>query len=201
MKVKWKTTKNDLPKMTETLEALSGKRIEVGAIDGEHAWLAGIHEHGAFITPKKSQYLTVPCHPKAVGKSAREFSDLWTYRAKSGELFLCKNRGKDAFDVYYWLTKSVTIPPRPFLVPSHDEKGMDVLKSCEKALGLVIGGEMSLDEYMDMVGRNYATMIKTYIRDLKEPPNSPVTIEAKGSDNPLIGKTNGLIESISYRVK
>ncbi len=200
MGVKWETTKNEFPKMLATIEALNGKRIEVGAIEGEHSWLAGVHEYGATITPKKAQYLTVPCHPKAVGKRASEFTDLWTYRAKSGELFLCRNRGKDAFDVYYWLTKSVKIPERAFLRRSHDEKGGDVLKQSERALGLVINGQMSLNEYMDMVGRNYATMVKTYIRDLKDPPNSPVTIEAKGSDNPLVN-TGGLIESISYRVK
>ena len=162
--------------------------------------LAGIHEYGATITPKKAQYLTVPCHPKAVGKKAREFSDLWTLRTDSGELFLCRNTGKDSFDVYYWLTKSVKIPERAFLRRSHDENGEDVLKKCERALGLVISGQMSLEQYMDMVGRNYASMVKTYIRNLKDPPNSPVTIEAKGSDNPLVD-TEGLIESISYRIK
>lgn len=200
MGAKWNTKMDKLPQVTRTLETLSKKSIEVGAIDGEHAWLAGIHEYGATITPKKAQYLTVPCHPKAVGKKAREFSDLWTLRTDSGELFLCRNTGKDSFDVYYWLTKSVKIPERAFLRRSHDENGEDVLKKCERALGLVISGQMSLEQYMDMVGRNYATMVKKYIRDLKDPPNSPVTIEAKGSDNPLVS-TGGLIESISYRVK
>lgn len=196
---KWKTKIDKLPKMTRSLEMLGNRTIEIGAIQGEHAWLAGIHEYGATITPKNAQYLTVPTHPKAVGKKASEFNDLWVYRAKSGELFLCRNTGKDTFDVYYWLTKSVKIPERAFLRRSHDEKGEDVLKSCEKALGLVASGDMSLNEYLDMVGRNYATMVKKYIVDLKDPPNSPVTIEAKGSDNPLVS-TGGLVESISYRV-
>lgn len=200
MGVNWKTTTNLLPKITQTLETLGNKSIEVGAIQGEHAWLAGIHEHGATITPKNAQYLTVPCHPNAVGKKASEFTDLWVHRAKSGELFLCRNTGKDTFDVYYWLTKSVKIPERAFLRRAHDENGEDVLKQCEKALGLVISGEMSLEQYLDMVGRNYTTMVKKYIVDLKDPPNSPVTVEAKGSDNPLVS-TGGLVESISYRIK
>lgn len=200
MGVKWKTTKNNFPKMLANIEGLGNKSIEVGAIQGEHAWLAGIHEYGATITPKKSSYLTVPTHPDAVGKKAGEFSDLWTLRTDSGELFLCRNRGKDKFDVMYWLTKSVKIPERAFLRRSHDEKGEDVIKACERALGLVATGNMSIEEYLEMLGRDYATMVKQYIVDLKDPPNSPITIENKGSDNPLVD-TGGLVESISYRIK
>ena len=39
MGVEWKTKKNKFPKMLSNIQALSGKSIEVGAIDGEHAWL------------------------------------------------------------------------------------------------------------------------------------------------------------------
>lgn len=39
MGVKWKTTKNEFPRMIANLKSLGEKNIEVGAIDGEHAWL------------------------------------------------------------------------------------------------------------------------------------------------------------------
>ena len=200
MGASWKTKTNKLPDMTATINGLNGYSVEIGAIKGKHAWLAGIHEYGATITPKNAKYLTVPTHPDAVGKKARDFTNLWTLRTESGELFLCRNRGKDAFDVMYWLTKSVKIPERSFLRSSHDENAEAVLKECERALGLVIHGKMSMEKYFDMVGRKYASMVKDYIRDLDHPPNSPITKENKGSDNPLVD-TGGLIESISYRVK
>ena len=97
-------------------------------------------------------------------------------------------------------TKVIKIPERSFLRKAHDEKGEQVLKQSERALGLVTSGQMSLEQYLDMVGRNYVTMIKEFIVELDSPPNHPYTVEQKGSDNPLVS-TGDLVESISYRVK
>ena len=166
MRVKWKTTVNKIPKMTKTLETLNKKKIEVGAIQGEHAWLAAIHEYGCEITvtPKMRAFLHY--------------------------------QGLHLKDT----TKVIKIPERSFLRKSHDEKGEQVLKQAERALSLVVSGQMSLEQYLDMVGRNYVTMIKEYIVELDSPPNHPYTVEQKGSNNPLVD-TGGLVESISYRVK
>lgn len=166
MRVKWKTTVNKIPKMTKTLETLNKKKIEVGAIQGEHAWLAAIHEYGCEITvtPKMRAFLHY--------------------------------QGLHLKDT----TKVIKIPERSFLRKSHDEKGEQVLKQAERALSLVVSGQMSLEQYLDMVGRNYVTMIKEYIVELDSPPNHPYTVEQKGSSNPLVD-TSGLVESISYRVK
>jgi hypothetical protein len=38
MSVRWKTTKNEFPKMIANMKSLNGKSIEVGAIQGEHSW-------------------------------------------------------------------------------------------------------------------------------------------------------------------
>ena len=55
---KYKTKKNELPKMIKNAEALNGKRVNVGC-DWANAWLAGIHEYGCRIkvTPKMRAYL------------------------------------------------------------------------------------------------------------------------------------------------
>lgn len=166
MGVKWKTKTNMLTRVTRNLEALSGKKIEVGAIQGESAWLAAIHEYGCEITvtPKMRAFL--------------HYQGLHL---------------KDS-------TKVIKIPERSFLRKSHDEKGKQVLEQSERALGLVTSGRMSLEQYLDMVGRNYVTMIKEFIVELDSPPNHPYTVDQKGSDNPLVS-TGGLVESISYRVK
>lgn len=59
MAVKWKTKTNKLPDMKKRAESLNGRAVEVGCIDGDHAWLAGIHEYGCNIkvTPKMRAYL------------------------------------------------------------------------------------------------------------------------------------------------
>ncbi|MBD8945792.1 MAG: hypothetical protein EGR97_00490 [Clostridiales bacterium] len=53
MGVKWKTVKNEFPKMEQSIKSLSGKKVNVGC-DWANAWLAGIHEYGCKIpvTPK-----------------------------------------------------------------------------------------------------------------------------------------------------
>ncbi len=200
MGVKYTTKIDNLPQIAKTLETLSDKKVQVGALKGEHAWLAGIHEYGADIVAKKSKYLTVPVHPKAKGKKAGEFSDLWTLKTDSGELFLCQDNGKDSFEVLYWLTKSVKIPERSFLRTGHDENVDNIIKQVERALNQVLNGKMTVDDLLDLYGEQMATAIKTKIRDISSPPNSWATKEAKGSSNPLVD-TGNLIESISWKTE
>ena len=60
MAVKWKTTKNNFPKMERSIENLDGKKVSVGVLGGgENSWLASIHEYGCKIkvTPKMRKYL------------------------------------------------------------------------------------------------------------------------------------------------
>lgn len=198
MGVKWKTKFDKLPEISETVETMGERKVKVGALKGNHAWLAGIHEYGAHITAKNAKYLTVPVHPKAKGKKAGAFNDLWTLKANSGELFLCRNKGKNDFEVLYWLTKSVKIPERSFLRTGHDENVNRVITQTERAIGQVAAGKMSVDDMLDVYGEQMAASIKKYIRDLSSPPNSNATVETKGSSNPLVD-TGGLIESIHWK--
>lgn len=60
MGVKWKTTKNDFPKMQAALQRLDGRKVSVGVLGGgEQSWLASIHEYGCKIevTDKMRKYL------------------------------------------------------------------------------------------------------------------------------------------------
>lgn len=45
--------------MEKAAKGLNGKKVNVGVLGGEHAWLAGIHEYGCKIrvTPKMRAYL------------------------------------------------------------------------------------------------------------------------------------------------
>lgn len=54
------TTKFDkLTELTTQLEGMKSRKVKVGALQGEHAWLAGIHEYGCNITvtPKMRAFL------------------------------------------------------------------------------------------------------------------------------------------------
>ena len=59
MGVKWTTKTNKLPQIKKSLETIGGKQVKVGVFNGEHAWLAGIHEYGCRIpvTPKMRAFL------------------------------------------------------------------------------------------------------------------------------------------------
>lgn len=58
-KVKWTTKDDSFPSMKKRVDAINGEGIEVGVLEGEHAWLASIHEYGCDIpvTPKMRAYL------------------------------------------------------------------------------------------------------------------------------------------------
>ena len=59
MSVRYKTKFDRLAKAATTMGKLNGKKVYVGALQGEHAWLAGIHEYGCKIpvTDKMRKYL------------------------------------------------------------------------------------------------------------------------------------------------
>ena len=170
MKVKYHTAKDDFPKIEKAVNALSGREVIVGCLEGEHAWLAGIHEYGCKIpvTPKMRAYLR----------------GLGIHLKKS--------------------TTSITIPERSFIRAGHDQYAKQVLDSAEKALPAVLSGTMSDETYLKMVGELMAGKIKRYAIDLKDPPNSGMTVKLKGSSNPLVGKGSdevSMINGITYEVK
>jgi hypothetical protein len=200
MAVKFKTTKTIVPDMIKQAELLNGRRVQVGVLEGEHQWLAAIHEYGCNIVAKNAKYLTVPIHPDAKGKRAGDFPELFFVQAKSGEKFLARDKGKDDMELLYWLTKSVKIPERSFLRAGYDTYINDVMKHSDELLKLVTSGKMTEDRFLDVIGQQLATKIKKYARDLSDPPNSNATTEAKGSSNPLVD-TGGMINGITWRTK
>lgn len=101
-------------------------------------------------------------------------------------------------------TTHIHIPERSFLRNGHDEKIGDVMKQSDLAIPLVLDGKLSEQQFLDLIGEQLATEIKTYARDLSDPPNHPFTIDRKGSSNPLVGKSGGgvsMIESIEWKTK
>lgn len=166
MGIKWKTTVNKMPDMTKSIKTLDGRKVEVGVIEGEHQWLAAIHEYGCNITVTQKMRAYLHYHG----------------------LHLSQN------------TTTIKIPERSFLRTGHDKNIDKVMKQADRAVEQVAGGYMSDQQLLDLVGQVLATNIKTYARDLSNPPNHPYTVEQKGSSNPLVN-TGGMIEGITWRTK
>lgn len=97
-------------------------------------------------------------------------------------------------------TTEIVIPERSFLRAGFDENAEGVVEMYEEALGNALGGTMPASLFLQGIGLELATKIKTYARNLSSPPDSRMTTERKGSSNPLV-KTGGMIESIHYEVK
>ena len=95
-------------------------------------------------------------------------------------------------------TTEIIIPERSFMRTGHDENADRIIAQTERAIAQVVAGRMSVDDMLDLYGQQMATAIKTFARDLNEPPNHPYTIEQKGSSNPLVD-TGQMIESITWR--
>ena len=166
MGIKFKTKKDKFAEVQRSLEALNGRKVTVGCLKGQHAWLAAIHEYGCNIkvTPKMRAFL----HYKG-----------------------------------YHLSKTTTvikIPERSFIRAGHDAYVNEVMDKASQLIGQVAGGKMSSDELLDFVGLTLSTKIKKYARDLSRPPNSDMTVNEKGSSNPLVD-TGNMIEGITFKVE
>lgn len=91
------------------------------------------------------------------------------------------------------------IPERPFMrnsMRSHRDSYMNMMKASASKL---LRSEASLNQIMMKLGILAQGDIQEEITSLSSPPNSPVTVEIKGSSNPLIdsGEMRG---SVTYKV-
>ena len=198
MKVKYITKDDNFPNIKRQLELVNGTGVEVGVLKGEHKWLAGIHEYGAHIKPGKAQYLTVPVTPEAVGRRAGSFSDTFVLTTDDGKKFIAQKSGDDV-KLLYWLTKSVTIPERAFLRGGYDAHKDAVAKKAEMILADVATGKTTSRGLHQAVGLALSSKIKEYARNLDSPPNRPITVENKGSSNPLVD-SGDMIGGITWRI-
>lgn len=91
------------------------------------------------------------------------------------------------------------IPERPFLRGTYDKKLSEIQKNIDEWATQVLEFELDINAFWEMLGQYGVDITKQYLTDLNSPPNSPVTIERKGSSNPLID-TGQLRDSITYKV-
>lgn len=88
------------------------------------------------------------------------------------------------------------IPARHWLIPGVQSAKPDIIAHVRD--GIKDGVDMN--KILDGAGILAAGKVQEYMTELSDPPNSPVTIEMKGSDNPLID-TGALRSSVTSKTE
>ncbi|MED3805607.1 hypothetical protein [Priestia megaterium] len=191
------TVKNDnFDKLIKALEDLDKYSVEVGIFasdDSFYAMIANVHEYGITIKPKK-QFLTIPTK-EADGRKASDIPGLFKPKGKN----ILAIQDGDNLKVMFILVKSVTIPERSFVRSTFDEKNDEWVQFMERLIDKVLAFEIDAKTLFERVGAKAAADIQEKITTLRSPGNSPITMENKGSSNPLID-TGGLRARVTWRV-
>lgn len=91
------------------------------------------------------------------------------------------------------------VPERSFLRSTVREQQEKYAGLLAKDLGKLVDGKMDIEQVLARLGTVATRDVKRKIVSLKDPINADSTIDAKGSDNPLID-TGRLRQSIDYLV-
>lgn len=205
---------NNIPKLKRLLERIGKKDMQAGVfghdsnVDHEDiniVTLARVHEYGMTIVPKHARSLTIPLIPAAKNKRAKDFPDLFYYKPKGAtdHAFLARKvgRGKNQeIQNVFLLVKSVKIPERSFIRAGFDHNINHIVRKIEHEMNKVVEFKTNPNLFADAIAREMAGLIQRYARDLRTPPNHPITIAVKRSSNPLMD-TGRLVGAISHRVK
>lgn len=103
----------------------------------------------------------------------------------------------------YPLKKSTTvirIPERSFIRSGFDENVDKIADKVQEVIPSVLESEVDPDIFMNAIGLEFAGLIQKKLRSIQDPPNSQMTIDRKGSSNPL-QDTGQLVESIRHEVE
>lgn len=197
--VKIISDKNNMDRLIKVVKELDSYSVEIGifaADDSFYAMLANVHEFGITIRPKNASALTIPVNPKAHGKSAGDFPNI--FRPKGTDV-LAIPKGKGEFEVLFLLLKSVTIPERSFIRSTFDEKNDDWMPFIERLINQVTSFNIEPRTMYERLGARIAGDIQEKMTVLRSPANKKLTIENKGSSNPLID-TGGLRARVTWKV-
>lgn len=91
-------------------------------------------------------------------------------------------------------------PPRPFIRVGFLKK-IKPLVDAELAykVNLIAQGKMTWTTFYRDIGKQLVEIMQKEILDWNSPPNSPVTVEKKGFNDPLI-ETGTLYDSVKFRI-
>ncbi|MED1201954.1 hypothetical protein [Heyndrickxia acidicola] len=172
-----------LNRLYQELAELDRYSIEIGIFgsdDSFYTMIANVHEFGMTIHAK-NQYLTIPTK-EAEGRKAADIPGL--FRPKGKNVLAVKDG--DGIKVMFILKESVNIPERSFVRSTFDEKNDEWLDFLEGQIEKVCELEIDAKTVFNRLGAKIVGDIQEKMRDIRTPPNAPLTVENKGSDNPLI---------------
>lgn len=96
-------------------------------------------------------------------------------------------------------TTKIVIPERSFLRSGYDENVDEIASKLERLIPDVLQNRVSPSAFMDAIGLEFAGLIQQKLRNLRDPADSSMTTERKGSSNPLID-TGRLVGAIKHEV-
>jgi len=91
------------------------------------------------------------------------------------------------------------IPARPFLGSTVDEERDKWGRAADVAISQALTGQRTFEDGLGVLGTMAQQDVQQKITTLSDPPNSEVTVELKGSSNPLID-SNAMRGAIRYKV-
>lgn len=103
-------------------------------------------------------------------------------------------------DVALWNEFGLGVPERSFLRAWVDENASQNREKLRKAMLLVVRGERTLEQALDLIGLSMQGGLQQKIAAGVPPPNAPETVARKGSSTPLID-TGQLRQSVTFLVR
>lgn len=104
-------------------------------------------------------------------------------------------------DIAFWNEFGTEIiPSRPFLKTGGKIAQEELAKRIKVIIREVNAGRANLKDELQEVGATAAKIIQVVIEEFSEPPNAPSTIQAKGTNNPLVDQGH-LKRAITYQVR
>lgn len=235
----------ELERIREELTRLSGMKIHVG-IQGAGGYdregqmqsgtpadiltIANVHEFGATIKAKNVKNLAIPISKKAIGKSPRDFENLF-FLESDGLVYGCidneehesgpsgkprelkpqkhkpadkktKKKRKKNIEFLFILMESTTIPERSFIRAGYDNNRAAIEDVAAKAIQRIIFEGANAEMAAHYIGVSVVGMIWEYM-------TQPFNFKGKGNitkatsnspDNPLF-ETGRLRNSVTYRIE
>ncbi|MGG1291376.1 hypothetical protein ABE218_08475 [Bacillus smithii] len=197
--VKVQTDDDWLQWLYHELAELDRYSIEIGIFgsdDSFYAMIANVHEFGMTIKAK-NKYLAIPTK-EAGDRKPSEIPGLFQPKGKN-VLAVADKTAENGIKVMFILKESVNIPERSFIRSTFDEKNDEWMDFLEKQIEKLCELEIDAQTVFKRLGARIAGDIQDKIRDIRTPPNAPLTIENKGSDSPLID-TGGLRMHVTWKL-
>ena len=92
------------------------------------------------------------------------------------------------------------VPARPFISTAFEENRNDLNQMKARLWGGVIDGRLDANRAAGLLGEYHQNQVREKITSIDSPPNAPITVDMKGSSNPLID-TGQMRQSVRHEVE